>query len=546
MSLTISFKDMQEIKTDFPVTAREVLARMELPKKERVVACRVNRVQRPLSWKIDMDSKLEFITGDSIEGAEVYLRTICFMLTSAATRVCGIRLHLRQSMNFSYFYNSPDGPVTDEQRKSILDEMHRMVKEGVTVVREELSLDKARVIMAAQGYTDKERLLRWVNRDPVVLYRIEGIYDFFGGALADNAAIVPLFELHLYKGGIFISGPSFSDPSKTLPFKTNAKTFALFNGYADWLDNLKISTMDNIHYLVAKGLSRDFIMVCEALHTKTLSEISSHISERPEVRLLCLAGPSSSGKTTSSRRIRVQLLASCINSATLELDNYFVDRSKTPKDLNGDFDFEALEALDLGLINEHIASLLEGKEIDVPKFDFTTGERKKGYKLKLAKDQILLIEGIHGLNDQLSESVSPDNKYRIFISPLTGAAIDMHNRIGTTDTRLLRRMLRDYRTRGHSPESTLIQWPSVIRGSHRHIFPYQDNADALFNTSLAYEFPVLKGYVQPLLASVEEDSPAYGEAQRLLSILSFVPVIPSDDVPNISILREFIGGSCFE
>ena len=182
----------------------------------------------------------------------------------------------------------------------------------------------------------------------------------------------------------------------------------------------------------------------------------------------------------------------------------------------------------------------------MPKFDFTSGERKKGYRMKLTQDQILVMEGIHGLNEKLSESVSADNKYRIFICPLTGAAIDMHNRIGTTDTRLLRRMLRDYRTRGHSPEATLMQWPSVVRGSHRHIFPYQENADTLFNTSLAYEIPVLKGYVQPLLASVKEDSPAYGEAQRLLSILSFVPVIPSDDVPNISILREFIGGSCFE
>ncbi|NLX84807.1 MAG: nucleoside kinase [Synergistaceae bacterium] len=546
MSLTISFNDMQDIKSNFPITARDVLTRTNFPKKDRVVACRVNRVQRPLSWKIDMDSKLEFITSDTIEGAEVYLRTISFMLTSAATRVCGIRLHLRQSMNFSYFYDSPDGPVTDKQKKSILNEMQRMVKEGVAVVREELSLDKARIIMTAQGYNGKERLLRWVNRDPVIMYRIEGIYDFFGGALADNAAIVPLFELHLYKGGIFISGPLFSDPTKTVPFKTSTKTFALFNGYAEWLDNLHVSTMDKIHSLVANGLSRDFIMVCEALHTKKLSEISSHISERPEVRLLCLAGPSSSGKTTSSRRIRVQLLASCINSATLELDSYFVERSKTPRDSNGDLDFEALEALDLDLINQHLAALLEGKEIDVPKFDFITGERKKGYKLKLAEGQILIIEGIHGLNDKLSESVSHDNKYRIFISPLTGAAIDMHNRIGTTDTRLLRRMLRDYRTRGHSPEATLLRWPSVIRGSHRHIFPYQENADALFNTSLAYEFPVLKGYVQPMLSSVEEDSPAYGEAQRLLAILSFVPIIPSDDVPNTSILREFIGGSCFE
>lgn len=546
MSFTISFDEMKEIKNDFTITAREVLARTDFPKKDKVVACRVNRVQRPLSWNIDMDSTLEFITYDNIEGAEVYRRTICFMLTSAATRICGIRLHLRQSMNFSYFYDSLDGPVTEEQSKSILAEMQRMVKEGVNLVREEVSIDKARAIMLSQGYTDKERLLAWVNHDPVVLYRCEGIYDFYGGALADNAAIVPIFDVHLYKGGIFISGPSFSDPSKTQPFKASAKTFALFQGYARWLDNLKVSTMDNIHNLVANGHSRDFIMICEALHTKTLSGISAHISDRPEVRLLCLAGPSSSGKTTTSRRIRVELLASCINSATLELDNYFVPRSKTPRDANGDFDFEALEALDLDLINEHLAALLEGKEVDVPKFDFITGERKEGYKFKLSDNQILVIEGIHGLNDELSKSVSQKNKYRIFVCPLTGAAIDMHNRIGTTDTRLLRRMLRDHRTRGHSPEATLLRWPSVIKGSHRHIFPYQEKADILYNTSLAYELPVLKGYVQPMLASVKEDSPAYGEAQRLLSILSFVPVIPSDDVPNISILREFIGGSCFE
>lgn len=546
MSFTVTFKDMPDHQYDFPVTAREILVLSDLSKKEMVVACRVNRVQRPLSWKIDMDSKLEFISCDTIEGAEVYVRTLCFMLTSAAARVCGIRLHLRQTMNFSQFYDSPDGPVTKKQLELILEEMKRMVRDGTTLVREELSLDKARAIMSSQGYFDKERLLRWVNNDPVVLYRCEGIYDFFGGALADSAAIVPTFELNLYKGGIFLSGPSFSDHLKTLPFKKSEKTFSLFQEYARWLDNLRVATMDNIHFLVANGHSRDFIMVCEALHTKTLSGIAAHIAEEPEVRLLCLAGPSSSGKTTSSRRIRVQLLASCINSQTLELDNYFVEREKTPRDPDGNYDFEALEALDLDLINEHITALLEGKEADIPRFDFITGERKKGSKLKLAPDQLLVIEGIHGLNDRVSESVPRAQKYRIFISPLTGAAIDLHNRIGTTDTRLLRRLLRDYRTRGHSPESTLLRWPSVVRGSHRHIFPYQEKADLLFNTSLAYELPVLKGYVQPLLASVQEDSEAYGEAQRLLSILNYVPVIPSDDVPNISILREFIGGSCFE
>lgn len=546
MSFTVSFNDMPELKSDFALTARAVLSKMDFTKKNLVVACRVNRVQRPLSWIIDMDSHIEFIANDSIEGAEVYSRTISFLLTSAATRICNIRLHLRQSMNHSYFYDSPDGPVSEGQREAILAEMKRMVKDGVALGRVELPIDKARAIMMAQGYLDKEQLLRWTNKDPVVFYRCEDIYDFFGGALADTAAIVPVFDLHLYKGGLFLSGPLFTQPTEILPFKTSEKTFDLFQGYARWLDNLKIGTMDNMHSLVAEGRSRDLIMVCEALHTKILSSISSHIASRPEVRLLCLAGPSSSGKTTSSRRLRAQLLSSCINSETLELDNYFVNREHTPRDDRGDFDFDSIDALDLDLINEHLVALLEGKEVNVPKFDFLTGRRTSGYKLKLAPDQLLVIEGIHGLNDRLSESISSENKYRIFICPLTGTGIDMHNRIGTTDTRLLRRMVRDYRKRGNSPESTLLRWPSVVRGSHHHIFPYQENADMLFNTSLAYELPVIKGYVQPMLLSVKEDSPAYGEARRLLSILSFVPIIPSDDVPNLSIIREFIGGSCFD
>ena len=224
----------------------------------------------------------------------------------------------------------------------------------------------------------------------------------------------------------------------------------------------------------------------------------------------------------------------------------FVDRERTPLDRDGRPDFEALEALDLELVNEQISALLAGEEVDVPKFDFLTGKRTKGRKMRLAPNELLVIEGIHGLNSRLTQSVSADKKYKIFICPLTGTNIDFHNRLGTTDTRLIRRLVRDARTRGHSAEATLKQWPSVVRGSFRHIFPYQDNADAIFNTALAYEIPVLKGYVVPLLKTVPEDSPVYGEAQRLLAMLHFVPVIPSDDVPNLSIIREFIGGSCFE
>ncbi|WP_455600316.1 nucleoside kinase [Cloacibacillus sp.] len=546
MSIEIKFKDRDPLIFEKPVTAREALEKIDFPKRKNVVACRVNRVQRPLSWEIVMDSFVEFITTDSIEGIEVYICTLSFLLTSAATRLKGIRLHLTQSMSYSYYYESPDGEITEDLCRELESEMRRMVAECEPITREIFPIDVARAMMHAQKYEDKEHLLQFTGSDPVILYNCCGVYDFFGGALADCAAITPTFELRCYGGGIFLSGPTFADPTKTMAFVESPRLFRLIDSHTDWLKNLDISTMAGIHQQVTEGRARDMIMVCEALHTKLLSNTAARIEARPEVRLLCLAGPSSSGKTTSSRRLRVQLLSSGIKSATLELDNYFVDRERTPLDRDGKPDFEALEALDLELINEQIAALLAGEEVDIPKFDFIAGKRTKGYKMRLSPDELLVIEGIHGLNERLTESIPADKKYKIFICPLTGTNIDFHNRIGTTDTRLLRRLVRDARTRGHSAEATLAQWPSVVRGSHRHIFPYQEYADTLFNTSLAYEVPVLKGYVTPLLKTVKEESPVYGEATRLLSLLEYVPVIPSDDVPNLSVLREFIGGSCFE
>lgn len=545
MGIEITFIDMPSLSNSFALTAREVLSQTDFPNKESVVVCRVNSVQRPLSWLIDMDSEVEFITTDSIEGMDVYIRSLSFMLTSAATRCCGIRLQIRQSMNYSYYYESPDGPITREHCKVIRAEMRRMVNEGVPFVREEVPIDKAKRIMCEQGYRDKERLLSWTRNDPVVLYRCGGIYDFYGGAFVDTAAIVPAFELHLYKDGIFLSGPTLYNPYSSIEFKASGKTLELFQSYSKWLDMLNLATMDHIHALVSDGRASDLIMVSEALHTKHLTDICNSVKACRGVRLLCLAGPSSSGKTTMAKRLRAQLLSLGIQAITVELDSYFVNREHTPRDDQGKYDFEALEALDIELINEQLAALISGEEVDVPRFDFLVGRRTKGAQLKLGENQVLVIEGIHGLNARVTESISKDDKYGIFICPLTGTNIDMHNRIGTTDTRLLRRMVRDCRVRGNMPEQTLLQWPSVVRGSHKHIFPYQQKADALFNTALAYELPVIKGYVLPMLKSVPEGSEAYGEAQRLLSILSFVPIIPSDNVPNISIFREFIGGSCF-
>jgi uridine kinase len=319
----------------------------------------------------------------------------------------------------------------------------------------------------------------------------------------------------------------------------------VFREYSNWLDVLGLSTMDSLHERVASGRSLELILMSEAFHGETLARISREIMARGSVRLVCLAGPSSSGKTTASKRLAIQLQILGKNPVALALDDYYVDRSLTPRDDQGNYDFEALEALDVELINEHLNALLRGEEVQLPKYDFVVGNRKPGRKLKLAEDDILIIEGIHGLNDRLTSNISPDRKYRVFISPLTGTNLDSYNRIGTTDTRLFRRLVRDYRARGHGPEHTLLMWPSVIKGSHLHIFPYEEGADALFNSSLVYEISVLKGYAEPLLRAIPERSEAYSEARRLLTMLSFVPVIPSENVPNLSILREFIGGSCF-
>jgi len=546
MSITIKFKDRPNLISEDPITVREVLAKTGCSEEKGIVAARVNHFQRPLSWQITFDSEIDFVMMNSIEGLEVYTRTLQLMLTSAADRVCGIKLRLRHSMSQSYFYDSADISISNEQFKKIDEEMHRMVKDSVPLTREVMSVDKARTTMAAQGYSDKEQLLRWANNDPVILYSCEGIYDFFGDALADTAACVPIFELHSYEGGMVLSPPVLSNVTKPVEFNPVAKTFALLQTYSKWMERFKIDTAAGLFKITTGGYSRDLIMACEAYHAKILDRIAEHIEQRSSVRLLCLAGPSSSGKTTASRRLREQLFTSGIESSTLELDNYFVDRSRTPRDGKGNYDFEALEALDTDLINEHLRDLLDGKEVTLPKFNFQTGERSAGPKMRLRPNDVLVIEGIHGLNDKISESISKDEKYRIFLCPLAGTNLDIHNRIGTTDTRLLRRMVRDYRTRGHSPEDTLRQWPSVVRGSFVHIFPYQTNADEIFNTSLAYELPVLKGYVLPMLKSVPEDSEEHGEAHRLLALLDYVPIIPDDNVPNLSILREFIGGSCFE
>ncbi|MEG1641563.1 MAG: nucleoside kinase [Synergistaceae bacterium] len=548
--IRVNIKEIGEVLLTCPITAKELLLKYAPQKECDTIACRINHIPRPLSWKVEYASTVEFVSKNSVEGNLIYKNSLAFLITVAASKAFNARVHLKQSIGDSYYYCYSKGIFTKQHLSILEKELRSIIAKDTPITFEYVSYDKAKEIMKEQNYTEKENLLKWVHKDPLLLYKCEDIYDFASTVLAERAGKLSHYDLSSYGDGFLITFPFFSedkditqiDHSLALPTE---KTFEIMTSYSKWLTNLSIDTMDDIYEIVARGKTRDLILLSESLHTQNLYKISEQIISNPEIKLICIAGPSSSGKTTSSKRLRIQLLTAAINSVTLELDNYFKNRSETPRDINGNYNFDSIDALDIDLINEHLEKLMDGQEVQLPEFNFLTGERVLGKKLKLKENEKILIEGIHGLNNYLTKSIKRENKFKIFISPLTGTSIDLHNKIGTTDTRLLRRMVRDHRTRGHTPESTLLQWQSVIRSSFKYIFPFQNGADAIFNTSLAYELPVLKSYVLPLLEGIPETSPVYDTSYRLINMLELIPLIPSDNIPNDSIVREFIGGSCF-
>jgi uridine kinase len=549
MSFNVSVyseNSVEIVTADTPLMGHEVLTLAGLSDKGRIMAWRVNRILRPLGWVVDEDADVEFVDMSTFEGIEIYQRTLTFIMALACKRALSRDVIVRYSMGSSFYCELTEGETTEDEVNAVREEMDKLVSMALPIQMAILPLDKACRIFDRQGDIDKSRLMQWTGMDPITLYRCAGMCGYFGAPLAASTGTLKAYEMKHYAPGFLLCFPSISDPDTVPPVQIVPKLMEVFREYSTWLSVLGLSTMDSLHDRVSNDQSLDLILLSEAFHSETLSRIAHEIIDRKDARVVCFAGPSSSGKTTTARRLAIQLQVYGKNPVAIALDNYYVDRENTPRDESGNFDFEALEALDVELINQNLEDLLAGKEVQLPKFDFVTGTRKPGRRLRLKPADILIIEGIHGLNDKLACRIPTETKYKVFISPLTGVSLDTYNRIGSTDIRLLRRIVRDHRTRGHSPERTLRMWPSVIKGSHKHIFPYEAGADILFNTSLVYEIAVLKGYAEPLLRAIHESSPSYGEARRLLSMLSFAPVIPSENVPNLSILREFIGGSCFD
>jgi uridine kinase len=516
-------------------------------KEAPVVAALVNREIRDLCAPILHDSEVIPLTTATSDGLRILQRSLSFLLIVAAKELFpDTQVLVDHSLTLSGLYCRVIGrdPLTPDEIGALESRMREIAEADERIEKERLPLDQAKAVFAAQGYADKVRLLDYRSKDHLSVYRLRGITDYFYGYLVPATGYLRTFALQSYPPGFILRFPRRENPLALPSFHDSPKLAAVFSEHVTWMDLLGIGSVAALNEAVESQKIREAILVSEALHEDRIAGIAHNIADlRPNVRLVLIAGPTSSGKTTFSKRLAVQLLAHGVHPFTLAMDDYFVDRHETPVDSSGAYDFESLDALDRGLLNRQLLQLFRGAEVVLPHYDFRLGRREDGPKVRLKDDQIIIAEGIHGLNPELLPDLPAGSVYRVYASALTQLNLDRHNRIPTTDTRLLRRLVRDARTRGYDAANTISRWNSVTRSEAMRIFPFQENADAMFNSSLVYELAVLKPYAEPLLRQVEPGTLEYVEAKRLLAFLQwFLPCKP-DLVPDNSILREFIGDS---
>lgn len=495
--------------------------------------------------------KIKFVTTSSAIGIETYRRSMCLMLVKAIYDVEGHENVRKVRIDFSVskgYYCTVEGEsaVTEAFLKKVKERMLQMAEACIPIKKRTIHTDEAIETFNRYGMYDKERLFRYRRVSKVNLYSINAFEDYYYGYMVPNTSYLKYFELYPYDEGFVIQMPEKKAPKTVPPFEPQHQLFHVLKESAEWGDMMDIKTVGDLNDQITKRDMSEVILVQEALQEKKIADLAEQIANKPSVKFVLVAGPSSSGKTTFSHRLCIQLRALGMNPHPIAVDNYFVNRENTPKDEDGNYDFECLGAIDIELFNQNLADLLEGKEVTLPSFNFKTGKREYNTEpKKLGAQDILVIEGIHCLNDALTYKLSAENKFKIYISALTQLNIDEHNRIATTDGRLLRRMVRDARTRGTSAQQTIAMWPSVRRGEEANIFPYQEEADAMFNSALIYELAVLKQYAEPILFGIDKDCEEYVEVKRLLKFLDYFVGISAEDIPKNSLLREFIGGGCF-
>ena len=553
-STTCTVRIGEEIKEyTAGITYQEIAREYQDRYEHQIVLVFINQYQlQELDKKLEPDCReIEFITTENRIGYETYKRSLCFMLVKAVHDVGGhdkverVRIHFSLSKGY---YCTVEGNVklSQEFLDKVNERMQRLVEERIRIEKRSIHTTKAVELFRKHGMYDKERLFEYRRVSKVNIYSMNEFEDYYYGYMVPDAGYLKYYSLHLYDEGFIIQMPTREAPETVDPFVPRPKLFQVLKKSILWGDLQGIDTVGALNDMVTQHDMSEVVLVQEAYQERQIGEIAKQIADRPEVKFVLIAGPSSSGKTTFSHRLSIQLRVGGMHPHPIAVDNYFLDREKTPKDENGNYNFECIEAIDVKQFNDDMLALLAGEEVYLPVFFFKTGKRDySSTPKKLNAQDILVIEGIHCLNPLLTESLNNDNKFKIYISALTQLNIDEHNRIPSTDGRLIRRIVRDARTRGTSAKNTIAMWPSVRKGEEQYIFPYQEQADVMFNSSLLYELAVLKQYVEPLLFGMGKDCPEYVEAKRLLKFFDYFVGIGSESVPTNSLLREFIGGGCF-
>ena len=543
LNLTIENK---EIKVKKGTTFKDVIKEYAID--DLVVLCELNGDYYELAMEIPANGDIKLIDANSEIGWKIYSRTLQYIFIKATLDIFKDAIikieHSISKGTFGEIYKSQ--PLNKEDINKIKKHMEDLIERDIPINKIQVSKEEAIKIFEDYGMMDKVKLLNQVDLKTVKLYELDGRYDYFYGQMAYSTGIIKAFDLIPYAHGFVLRNPTEEDVTVLPEFKEQKSLANIFYETERWLDILGVGEVGSLNEkIINKGLT-NLTLVSEALHEKKIAYLADSISTKKNVKVVLIAGPSSSGKTTFANRLGIQLRVNGLNPIPISLDDYFVDRVHTPRDENGEYDFESIEAIDLKLFNENLKYLLEGKEVEIPSYNFKTGNREwTGHKLKLPGNGVIIVEGIHGLNPSLTDAIEDDKKYKIYISALTQLNLDNHNRIATTDVRKVRRIVRDYLSRGYGAEETLMMWPSIKRGERKNIFVYQEEADAMFNSTLVYELCVLKPYAIKELEKIKPGSPVYNEAVRLKSFLNFFKEIEFSDVPENSILREFIGGSCF-
>lgn len=537
------------LKVNVGSTLSEVFSASELKMDHGPVCARVNNKVQGMHYRLYNDKDVEFLDMRSGSGSRTYTRTLFFICCKAINDLYGnveVRIDIPVSKGY-YVHVKLGKDITADDVARIRCRMQEIIDADTPIRRRMVIAEEAIRLFSEKGDMSKVKLLKGQGKLYTVYYQIDDFIDYFYGALLTSTSEVYLFDLVAYSDGMLLRVPSREDPGQLCPMPRQQKMFDVFKEHHEWQNIIGLRTVGDLNDAVDKGFATDIINVNEALQEKKIARIADQIAARHDVKLVLLAGPSSSGKTTTCKRLSIQLLTCGLKPLQISLDDYFIDRDKTPLDANGEYDYESIHALNIALINEQFNALFKGEEIELPRYNFQAGKSEKsGKRLRLGPNDIVVVEGIHALNPELTAQIAEQQKFRVYVSALTTILLDEHNYIPTTDNRLLRRIIRDYKYRGVSAQESIHRWPSVRAGEERWIFPYQENADAMFNSAMLYELAVIKQQAEPLLEQVPENCEEYAEAHRLLKFLRYFHAISYRQLAPTSLLREFLGGSSFK